>query len=929
MALTQRRRRTDGEAKKCIVRLALTLLLVAATGSQSVSGAQVVRRANDNGIAASREDSLLRQGVLRSLQEDGETPSPAGDGDTPSPVEGEDDDGDVETPSPESDGTPSPAESEGTPSPAESEGTPSPVASEGTPSPVASEGTPSPVASEGTPSPGGSEGAPSPAESEGTPSPAESEGTPDTPAPVEGEGDDADTPSPSESESDGTSSPESGGTPSPAESSETPSPAESGGTLPPSESGGTLPPSESGGTPSPSEGGGTLSPAESDGTPSPAVSYTDEGTLQPSGSTSITSYTEPEPTGTPAPFAPSMCPINIPGVSDGSVCCKEECGQCGGVGCGDIAGTAGASDCCPSTIIANSNGEFCGEAPCVMDGFTPSPVNPAFEGTAAPFEPSMCSNGIPGQQDGSVCCAENCGTCGGAGCGTIPGTGGSAFCCPTQILAAGVVCGEAPCIIENFTPAPAVVGGGTLAPFGNSTCTNSMVGYQNGAVCCAGNCGQCGGEGCGSIPGTAGSSDCCSSAIEVEGELCSLAGEPPCIIDGYTPAPVVPDIGTAAPFAPSMCSNGLAGYQNNDICCLEACGICGGDGCGTIPGTGGSDSCCPSTIREAGVFCGDGVVAPCIIGGFTPSPVNPAFLGTAAPVEQSTCSNGLPGVQNGAACCKEFCGQCGGVGCGVIPGTNGSENCCASTVLESNLLCGNGVEAPCVIENYTPAPAGVPGEVAPFAASTCTNGFAGVQNDNICCAENCGQCGGAGCGSINGTGGSGACCAGTIAVNGTDCAVAMEAPCIIADFVVTPAPTVFMSAAPFAPSTCSNGLDGYQDGQVCCAMRCGLCGGVGCGDVIGTTGAAECCPSTIITSNQTCGAGVVAPCVIPLTPAPSPAPVTVTATPVLAGDADDLVNSTSAAEPGTLRAPVRIFMPLATAAAAFLGALAFTAHRSA
>ncbi|CAN0433891.1 unnamed protein product, partial [Laminaria digitata] len=75
----------------------------------------------------------------------------------------------------------------------------------------------------------------------------------------------------------------------------------------------------------------------------------------------------------------------------------------------------------------------------------------------------------------------------------------------------------------------------------------------------------------------------------------------------------------------------------------------------------------------------------------------------------STCSNGLPGVQNGAACCKEFCGQCGGVGCGSIPGTGGSSNCCASTVLLAQAFCGNGVEAPCVIQDYTPAPAGVPG----------------------------------------------------------------------------------------------------------------------------------------------------------------------------------------------------------------------------
>ena len=51
----------------------------------------------------------------------------------------------------------------------------------------------------------------------------------------------------------------------------------------------------------------------------------------------------------------------------------------------------------------------------------------------------------------------------------------------------------------------------------------------------------------------------------------------------------------------STCSNGIAGYQDGDICCLESCGQCGGGGCGTIPGTGGGSNCCPTTIREAGV----------------------------------------------------------------------------------------------------------------------------------------------------------------------------------------------------------------------------------------------------------------------------------------------------------------------------------------
>ncbi len=32
----------------------------------------------------------------------------------------------------------------------------------------------------------------------------------------------------------------------------------------------------------------------------------------------------------------------------------------------------------------------------------------------------------------------------------------------------------------------------------------------------------------------------------------------------------------------------------------QACGLCGGVGCGTVNGTGGEAFCCPSTIRENG-----------------------------------------------------------------------------------------------------------------------------------------------------------------------------------------------------------------------------------------------------------------------------------------------------------------------------------------
>lgn len=64
--------------------------------------------------------------------------------------------------------------------------------------------------------------------------------------------------------------------------------------------------------------------------------------------------------------------------------------------------------------------------------------------------------------------------------------------------------------------------------------------------------------------------------------------------------------------APSNCSNGLAGYQKDDVCCKEVCGdTCGETGCGAV----NASNCCATNIRASGVYCEDGVEAPCIIVG--------------------------------------------------------------------------------------------------------------------------------------------------------------------------------------------------------------------------------------------------------------------------------------------------------------------------
>lgn len=69
-------------------------------------------------------------------------------------------------------------------------------------------------------------------------------------------------------------------------------------------------------------------------------------------------------------------------------------------------------------------------------------------------ESSTCENGIAGWQSEEVCCAVNCGRCGGDNCASIEGTNGAGDCCVTDIREADVPCGVAPCIIITPTPAP-------------------------------------------------------------------------------------------------------------------------------------------------------------------------------------------------------------------------------------------------------------------------------------------------------------------------------------------------------------------------------------------------------------------------------------------------------------------------------------------
>ena len=61
------------------------------------------------------------------------------------------------------------------------------------------------------------------------------------------------------------------------------------------------------------------------------------------------------------------------------------------------------------------------------------------------------------------------------------------------------------------------------------------------------------------------------------------------------------------------------GILSGNVCCLDSCGSCGGQGCGSRPG--GAEGCCVGTITDAGKSC-ESNIPPCLVGhsepGFDP-----------------------------------------------------------------------------------------------------------------------------------------------------------------------------------------------------------------------------------------------------------------------------------------------------------------------
>lgn len=74
----------------------------------------------------------------------------------------------------------------------------------------------------------------------------------------------------------------------------------------------------------------------------------------------------------------------------------------------------------------------------------------------------------------------------------------------------------------------------------------------------------------------------------------------------------------------AICTGEIAGLEsaNQDVCCVEECGKCGGPGCN--PGgnsTLTANDCCVTEIVESNVFCDVSGAAPCILTGKSESMV--------------------------------------------------------------------------------------------------------------------------------------------------------------------------------------------------------------------------------------------------------------------------------------------------------------------
>lgn len=68
--------------------------------------------------------------------------------------------------------------------------------------------------------------------------------------------------------------------------------------------------------------------------------------------------------------------------------------------------------------------------------------------------------------------------------------------------------------------------------------------------------------------------------------------------------------------------------------------------------------------------------------------------------------------------------------------------------------------------------------MVPAASAECGSGVNGIVEDGVCCHLGCGECGGEGCGEVDGLT-EGDCCISHIAENADLCSVEKKAPCVL------------------------------------------------------------------------------------------------------------------------------------------------------
>ncbi|CBJ28012.1 hypothetical protein Esi_0089_0053 [Ectocarpus siliculosus] len=410
--------------------------------------------------------------------------------------------------------------------------------------------------------------------------------------------------------------------------------------------------------------------------------------------------------------------------------------------------------------------------------------------------------------------------CGGSGCSDVDGTRGSE-CCVDHILDSDVTCGVddgvAPCIVdpdiittpsaaEAATPAPTAVEGATPAPAAPAagTATPSMTT---------------------TAPGPTATPSMTAPA----------ATATPSMTPTPTAAPAAPTTSTIAPSSTSPTESLTATAQ-------------------------------PAAVVVAAPSAQPSVATPAAAAA-TASPVAGSFT-PVAPVAGATsnCENGYAGWQNNEACCSEFCGQCGGSGCGEL----GSATCCFDNIINAGKVCGVDVlEAPCIIINFTPAPLAegetaaplpAPTSPAPATAAPATAAPFTVSPDTAAPAP--------------------AAPVAETEAPSPPAPVATESP-VSRGGVGTPTSSPGGSEAPQesvapsvappvgggvgttpAPSTpeCADGIEGFRHGVACCSVSCGQCGGTGCEYLEG--GALECCSHDVLTTNSSCSETGEAPCVL-------------------------------------------------------------------